>query len=261
MHRFPNEILELIIDYVMLSDEPMFMDWFLPKNPFTHGGVPQKNRLVRGIKTRLTRWRGNHPLFRSKYIPWPPKLSAHLNEAQRLHLWDWCFVNGTCRLFREIGKPAFFARKTFVMGPHLLNEFIGGRVKGLTAENRQIAMNHCAEIIISSIGFYFPDEMLLLPRYIQSFPRLRRLDHMMHCETMPKYDLYCIHNRRNAPAIFTRALSILGVDTDKLDLGFIVDSDNDFYGSELSINFIMNDLIGVSDLERLYLNGITPRIH
>ncbi|KAK2803510.1 hypothetical protein FQN50_006945 [Emmonsiellopsis sp. PD_5] len=261
MLRFPNEILELIIDYVMLSDEPMFMDWFLPDNPYTFGGVPQKNRLVRGIKTRLTRWRGNHPLFRLKYIPWPPKLSAHLNEAQRAHLWDWCFVNGTCRLFREIGKPAFFARKIFVMGPHLLNEFIGGRVKGLTAETQQMAMSHCSAIIIHTVGFYFRDDILLLPRYIQSFPRLRRLDHMMRWEMMPKYDVYCIRNRRNAPAIYTRALSILGVDTDKLDLGFIVDSDNDFYGSQLSIYYIMNDMVGLSDLERSYINEIPLGTH
>ncbi|KLJ13003.1 hypothetical protein EMPG_12046 [Blastomyces silverae] len=226
MLQLPNEVLRIIIDYVMLRDDPLFLDHFL---------AGASNRPDN--KTRNSKF--DSPLVETEICPiWAPRRYSSLSQSQRPHLLDWCFVNSTCRLLRGLGKPAFFAQKTFVIYPELADRFRHSRVRGLSVHDQQIAKQNFTSLVFAVSDYFFvPKTVLSLPARLELFPRVTHIDYMACYDRResPEFYLECVRRRRKPPPCLVECLALMSIDVEKLDFGIITDTDEIFQRCEQNI--------------------------
>ncbi|PGG96921.1 hypothetical protein AJ79_09400 [Helicocarpus griseus UAMH5409] len=231
MLQLPNEVLSMIIDHAMTRDDPLFLDYLL-QNPYPVEKARRRADYLpdKDIETAARR-------ERKVYTSWPNPDQFYLSPSQRPHLQDWCFINSTCRLLRTLGKPAFFARKTFVLSPELADKFRNSRLRGLSKEDQQLA-RRCFTSLVFAIGDYFfvPKSVLSLPRRLEIFPRVTRVDYLPCRDPCDRPEAYLESiRRRKPPACFVECLRLMGIDAKTLDVGIMVDSDDHFRRCENNI--------------------------
>ena len=210
MDRLPDEILEEILHYVMMHDDPFCIQEY----------------------------------FHDRYIAANHDLQR-VHHSQRSSLLDWGLVVGTCKRFCRIGKEAFFSEKVFLMDSRFAVKLRNLEAGFLTTQDQYIATRHIRSIVfIDSIFLNIQDQhkwtrynrsspfddsiitppssFLNLSSVILSFPRLERLDHLfgyrpgeVHLITQAAQD------RRPAWSSFTDRLATIGVPTEKLDMGIM----------------------------------------
>ncbi|OJD15850.1 hypothetical protein AJ78_03947 [Emergomyces pasteurianus Ep9510] len=205
MLQLPNEVLKMIIDYVMFRDDPLFLDHFLAGASLSLDSRTQ----IRQIDSSLV-------------------------ETETY----WCFINSTCRLLRRLGKPSFFAQKAFVMSPELADKFRHSRVGGLSVDDQQIAKHNFTSLVFAISDYFFvPKSVLSLPSRLEIFPRATRIDYMACYDRRESPDFYleCIRNRRKPPASFMECLTLMSIDVEKLDLSIMTFTDELFQRCEQNI--------------------------
>ncbi|KKZ63033.1 hypothetical protein EMCG_02603 [[Emmonsia] crescens] len=226
MLQLPNEVLRMIIDCVMLHDDPLFLDHFL-------AGTRQP------LDNRTRNPKFDSSLVETEICPiWTPRLYSLLSQSQRPHLLDWCFVNSTCRLLRGLGKPAFFAQKTFIMYPELADRFRHSRVRGLSMHDQQIAKHNFTSLVFAVSDYFFvPKSVLSLPTHLEIFPRAIHIGYMACYDRRetPEFYLECVRRRRKPPACFIECLTLMSIDVEKLDLSIMTDTDELFQRCEQNI--------------------------
>ncbi|KMU91247.1 hypothetical protein CIHG_09059 [Coccidioides immitis H538.4] len=210
MDRLPNEIWQMILDRAMIRDAP----------------------LSRQSRTRPNRVRvltrndpeGEEPLqANSSLAPTSTSLLHNLHKSQKPHFLDWQLINGTCQLFRKLGKRSFFANKTFAMEPAISEKLQQCKLKQLSVENQQMAVHYIRSVIFIETCLFSPRSILLLPRRVAIFPRLRWLDHLFayaaDSPSSPDEVLYSISTRKALVSPLHDLLCGIGVPTDRLELG------------------------------------------
>ena len=211
MDRIPDEILQEILTYAMMRDDPFCIQEYF------HDRDIAANRDLQRV-----------------------------HHSQRSHLLDWLLVVGTCQRFRRLGKEAFFSQKVFVMSARFAIKLRNLEAGFLSTQDQHIATRLIRSIVIldgiflniqdqhkwtgchSSSGFNdsiiaSPSSFLILASWVLSFPRLERLDHLfgyrpgegVHLITQAAQD------RRPAWANFTDHLASIGVPTGRLDMGIM----------------------------------------
>ena len=206
MDRLPEEVLQMILNYAMIRDEPFCAETCLSAVEFLEREHGKNQRDTDTEWVRLSR--------RPRY---------ELPNHQRPHLSDWRAVVGTCRRFRTTGKMAFFSQKVFVMGPLLALQLQDLRLPYLSVEDQQMAVKYISSIIWTVDDMSSPFSFLALSRHIPAFSHLKRLDHLFgYRPGDPENSLVgAVQGRRQAWSHWTDILALLGISVGRLDIGII----------------------------------------
>ncbi|KAL8821327.1 MAG: hypothetical protein Q9191_007329 [Dirinaria sp. TL-2023a] len=251
------EILRMILTLVMMSIEPVHLSKFVQ---LSHE-IPHERKLTSQSKqewnsdlenntetpeqSRKDRFKTLQAEFRERFATDPihgihPSLRVlssssrnfsltelvdkeHEYKGQVQHYWDWCLVNGTCRVFRAVGKPLFFLTKVFVIAPSLRDGFETGRVKNMTACDIALARESIREIFVplGSCGAAAP--YIKLPRY-NYFTGLRKLS------IQPHNPINCCLSEKwtkALPEAFADLLRAMDVPVDEWNMQLVCDSNED----------------------------------
>nr|KMM69375.1 hypothetical protein CPAG_05691 [Coccidioides posadasii RMSCC 3488] len=245
MDRLPNEIWQMILDRAMIRDAPLCIHDFLSATGVAKRSTDAENKRkreqrdcnhiapeARQSRTRPNRVRvltrndpeGEEPLqANSSLAPTSTSLLHNLHKSQKPHFLDWQLINGTCQLFRKLGKRSFFANKTFAMEPAISEKLQQCKLKQLSVENQQMAVHYIRSVIFIETCLFSPRSILLLPRRVAIFPRLRWLDHLFayaaDSPSSPDEVLYSISTRKALVSPLHDLLGGIGVPTDRLELG------------------------------------------
>ena len=217
MDRLPDEILQKILNYVMMRDDPFcIQEYFHDRN----GGADRDLQ--------------------------------RLHHSQRSHLLDWLLVVGTSQRLRRLGKEAFFSQKVFVMDSQYASKLRNLEAEFLTTQDQHIAVGLIRAIVLIKgiflnsqdekkfTAFYrtsgfsnsviaSPSSFLNLSSWVLSFPRLERLDHLFGYRPEEGVRLIVPAAQDRKPAwsssawsYFKRHLDTIGVPTSKLDMGVMI---------------------------------------
>ena len=212
MDRIPDEILEEILNYTMMRDEPFcIQEYFHDRNAGADGDLQK------------------------------------VHHSQRSSLMDWGLVVGTCKRFRRLGKEAFFSQKVFVMDARYAAKLRNLEAEFLTTQDQHIATTQIRSIVLIDSIFLNPQDQIKWTNYqgssafddsivtppssllnlssvVLSFPRLERLDHLFGCRSEGGVQLIMkgVRNRKPAWSTFTGHLAAIGVPTQDLDIGIMM---------------------------------------
>ena len=205
LNCLPDELVQKILDFAMLSKSPFYLDEFLRASK-----VAEHNRVG---KT-------SHGKNGSAKIPsLSDNLYDCLDATQRIHLRDWRLINGTCKRFRRLGKEAFFSSKTFHMDPSQAEKLQNLQLTRLSAEDQEAALKFIPSIVffLSSVGS--PRPFLTLPRCVSAFRRLAHLDLILGIHKgEPIDDIKTAWDARTAPSHFVDALASIGFPVDDIQI-------------------------------------------
>ena len=141
----PNENLSTIFDYAMISPVPVDIPSCIHKGRKPWESPPQDA---------------------GSYERWLDQL----DRDQKQHQIDWIMANSISRRLRTVGKAAFFANKTFVLGWREISQMEDGNLVGMGTLNTIIAVSH-----INSVQALVPGKSISdLPRFT-FLPKLRIL--------------------------------------------------------------------------------------
>ena len=220
MDGIPDEVLQMILNYAMIRDEPFCAETCFREAEF--------------LSSR----------------------DYELSINQRPHLLDWRAVVGTCRRFRRIGKLAFFSQKVFAMGPCLASQLRNLQVTCLSVEDQQIAVKYIRSIIWMENDTTSPSAFLTLSCHISAFPRLIRLDHLFCCARgEPEHFIIgAAQNRRQAWSHFTDVLALIGIPVGRLDVGIMSSSDTMWSQHERALKYyVYPALIATASMKAQYV--------
>ena len=222
MDGIPDEILQSILNYAMITDAP-----FCAETRFRMAELLDiENKMAQDDDPRRP-----EALALS--------LGYQLSIDQRPHLLDWRAVVGTCRRFRRVGKSAFFSQKVFVMGPRLASRLQNLQVGCLSVEDQQMAVKSIRSIIWIVDSTSSPSEFLTLSRHMSAFPRLIRLDFLFDYwyGDSEKVIVKAAQDRRQAWSHFTDGLALAGVSVERLDVGVMKNSVTTWSSHEIGLKY------------------------
>ena len=204
MDRVPDEILQNILEYAMIEDEP-----FCVEMCFREAELIER-------KKKMDPWHYAKQLGRRS-----DPFKCNLPSDQLRHLLDWRAVVGTCRRIRRMGKPAFFSQKVFAMGPGLASQLQNLQVSRLSAQDQQIAVKYMSSIIWTKNRTSSPSAFLKLSRHISTFPRLRHLNLLFDCTCRQEEwrIVDATRSRRRAWPHLIDALASVGVSVGTMEVG------------------------------------------
>ena len=209
MDRLPDEIVQIILNYAMMSDDPFcIQEYFHDRN----GGTDRNLQ--------------------------------RLHHSQRSHLQDWLLVVGTCQRLRLLGKEAFFSQKIFAMDSQYAKKLRNLEAGFLSPEDQHLAVGLIRAIVLiegiffnvqdeetwtgldGSSGFHdtfitSPSSFLNLSSWVLWFPRLERLDYLFGYR--PEEGVHLIvqaaQDRRAPWPYLDWLLGAIGVPHWKVDMG------------------------------------------
>ena len=205
LNCLPDELLQKILEFTMLSKSPFYLDEFLRASQ-----EAENNRV--GKFPHGKPGSGKSPSLSDN-------LCDCLDVTQQIHLQDWRLINGTCKRFRQLGKEAFFSSKTFHMDLFQAEKLQNLQVTRLSAEDQEAALK-----FIPSIVFYLstagsPSPFLTLPRRVSAFRRLAHLNLILGYQKMMTIDdITTAWDARTAPSHFVDALASIGFPVDDIQI-------------------------------------------
>ncbi|KAK7222457.1 hypothetical protein V2G26_010460 [Clonostachys chloroleuca] len=121
--------------------------------------------------------------------------------SQAKHINDWLIVNSTCRRFRRLGKPVFFAEKRIMMSANLGERLQQGpeinfgpmKLLGLSVADQALALGQTQDIILLGTRLTTPSMLVGLPKFLSAFPRLRSCWLMLGYESDAESGTFKIH--------------------------------------------------------------------
>ena len=205
LNCLPDELLQKILEFTMLSKSPFYLDEFLRASQ-----EAEDNRV------------GKFPHGKPGSGK-PPSTSGNLydclNETQQIHLRDWRLINGTCKRFRQLGKEAFFSSKTFHMDLFQAEMLQNLQVTRLSAENQEAALKFIPSIVFYLATVGSPSHFLTLPRRVSAFRRLAHLDLILgYHKGEILDDIKTAWDARAAPSHFVDALASIGFPVDDIQI-------------------------------------------
>ncbi|KAI1381295.1 hypothetical protein F4677DRAFT_402620 [Hypoxylon crocopeplum] len=103
------------------------------------------------------------------------RLLQRASEKQVGHLIDWLVLNTTSRRIRDIGKPLFFAAKTFGMSGGFAERLRAGRVSDWISPAQQArALTYMRDVAFLDFSYDTPNGLVAFPRRVNMFPNLTR---------------------------------------------------------------------------------------
>lgn len=184
----PNELISIILDFVLASDVPVHLEHFMSLGQqykaYKATEHDAGNSVSTRIKTAKDRWEGAtqtpcstaldsswHSLSNFHHLDW---FLQQMDPSQTQHFLDWVIVNSTCRRLRTIGKESFFSTKTFVFTNRLFAAFCEGNAKNLSCADQTSALEYITKVIVHMKPVSVASQFLCLPKY-QRFGRLRQM--------------------------------------------------------------------------------------
>lgn len=231
MSLIPNEILSMILYHTMRSDTPVHLEDFLRVGRrFQHR--PRENH-TKNI------WQLSCPMmdlaWELRSLPWGSRAPTcveqwfldRLESGQEEHYRDWLLINSTCRIFRALGKKAFFSGKVFVVSPSFVRNICGETGKLMSPENMATARECIRHAIAPLAGVGIAGQFFALSRY-HALQGLRSLSLLPHCSHND------IHSRLNAPTLgryplpkeLTILLGGIGLRVDRLQMDWQYDNNS-----------------------------------
>ena len=214
----PNEIVLMILRHTMRSDVPVYLDhfWKLGRQlqEIRNGNDTECSETDSSkIETRLSKSSGS-ACSESWFL-------QQLDPSQIEHYRDWLAINSTCRRFRALGKEAFFADKTFIFRPDLLNTLCGE-----TTKTTRVARAYMRDVI-ALLSHSCASQIVTLPRY-HALQSLRSLSIQI------VRDDFEIFSRINAPPLkrdplpeeLSNLLRKIGLQVDRLQVDLQVDKED-----------------------------------
>lgn len=212
LNCLPDELLQKILKFAMLSESPFYLDEFLrASQEAEHKRVRETSNGKNETANSLSRTSGKSM---------SDNLYDCLDATQQIHLRDWRLINGTCKRFRQLGKEAFFSSKTFLMDPYQAEKLQNLQVIRLSAEDQEAALKYILSVVFLVWTMESPSAFLRLPRRVSAF---RRLAHLGHCFGYPKGDpidgiTEAMLDARTAPSHFVDALASIGCPVDDIQI-------------------------------------------
>ena len=148
-------------------------------------------------------------------------VSSLLNLWQQAHVRDWLAVNSTCRRWRRLGKPLFFASKTFLLTPSMLDRLCAKTAAELSIADQITAQEHISRVVVP-MSFYSAGSMLQqLPTFcgLERLKKLSLLRYGLISSMLAERDL----NREPLPEELRDLLRQIGMRVEDLDMGILYD--------------------------------------
>ncbi|KAG7004465.1 hypothetical protein G7Y79_00025g057510 [Physcia stellaris] len=192
MDRIPNELLQQILNFAMLSKIPFCIDNFLDASKWA------------------TKYRRGFDSF--------------LDPSQLPTLRDWRLIVGTSRRFRQLGKEAFFSHKTIVMDPDTVDLLQTSQLKPLSVEDQGIMIKYTNSIVFPERTSESPSSLLRLSRRIAPFPHLQHIGILFGYRKKEPLELLieAVQEGRPAPDHLPSAVASMGVPVDKIQVTLMV---------------------------------------
>ncbi len=209
LNCLPDELLQKILKFAMLSESPFYLDEFLrASQEAEHNRVNGKNETA------------NRGLSRTSGKSTSDNLYDCLDATQQIHLLDWRLINGTCKRFRQLGKEAFFSSKTFLMDPFQAEKLQNLQITRLSAEDQEAALKYILSVVFLVWINESPSSFLRLPRRVSAFRRLAYLGHCFGYRKGESIDRIteAMLNARTAPSHFVDALASIGCPVDDIQI-------------------------------------------
>ncbi len=204
LNCLPDELLQKILEFAMLSESPLYLDEFLrASQEAEHNRVRDISEGKNEIANSLDRTSGKST---------SDNLYDCLDATQKIHLRDWRLINGTCKRFRQLGKEAFFSSKTFLMEPFQVEKLQSLQITRLSAEDQETALKYILSVVFLIWTVESPSPFLTLPRRVSAFRRLARLGCVFGYRKGESIDgiTRAMLDARTAPSHFVDALASIG---------------------------------------------------
>ena len=156
---------------------------------------------------------------------------------QQDHLLDWRIAGSVCKRLRKLGKKAFFSTKIFVMDLNLAKRLQELSFTRLSAEDQQTASKYISSITLVYHSLQSPNAFITLPRRIAGFQFLKRLDFYFGSRQGDPlvWSTIAAKARMRPPSHFVDVLSTIGLPTEKLDIGILINPDTNWTLCESSL--------------------------
>jgi len=208
----PDELLQKILELTMLSESPFYLDEFLRASQLAEHNRVRKNSIGQNATA--------NSLSRTSGKSTSDNLYDCLDATQQIHLRDWRLINGTCKQFRQLGKEAFFSRKTFLMDPFQAEKLQKLQVTRLSAVDQEAALNYILSVAFLVWTVESPSSFLSLPRRVSAFRHLAHLGHVFGYREGESIDgiTKAMLDARIAPSHFVDALASIGCPVDDIQI-------------------------------------------
>ena len=208
----PDELLQKILEFAMLSESPVYLDEFLrASQEAQHNRVGEKPSGKNETTNSLSHTSG---------VSTSDTLYYCLDATQHIHLRDWRLINGTCKRFRRLGKEAFFSSKTFLMHPSQAEKLQKLQVTRLGAEDQKAALKYIISVVFLVWTVESPSIFLTLPRRVSAFRRLAHHGYIFGYRKGESIDgiTRAVLDARTAPSHFVDALASIGCPVDDIQI-------------------------------------------
>ena len=155
-------------------------------------------------------------------------------ESQRPHLLDWRLAGSVCKRWRRMGKIAFWGQKVIAMDLAIAKEIQLSNMTYISKQDQQTAVKYIESVVLVPPPLSSPASFLTLPKCLTGFPSLRHVDFYFgqRWENRVGVLLKASQQRMQPPQHFFNLLSAIGVCTEKLDVGILIDPSTDWTSEE-----------------------------
>ena len=136
----PKEVLSRILAYTMESKIPLHLQ------EFTNAGKRHQEQ-TNGLIQKYSKARSYS------------RFTSMLHPSQKEHYLDWLLVTATSHKNRYYGKIHFFAKKTFIISPALLEAIQDGRCRNISASTKVLLGYRTRDVIAPLRRFELRDEI------------------------------------------------------------------------------------------------------
>ena len=224
----PGKVLASILQYVMNSDEPMHLSFFLNCAAIERPAGGNAWYMLPSCRPVPQRMLGD-PVNRQSSDRLVCKCSGPILylEDQHSHQIAWVTANSVSRGFRSFAKEAFFSEKVFSITPKLLNRLLDGEVKNFSHQNTQSLFKY-ARRVTAPMGVASNATLFL------GFPRYQRFESLRVLAIRIDMDLYEKVEREqiSAPEEFKRLLGGIGFKVDEIEVRIIRSVDERHWSPE-----------------------------